>query len=48
MSAPNLDQPANMEPAKLPRRDWILLPLFSISTIAVLVAQNPEAFERSI
>jgi hypothetical protein len=30
MSAPNLDQPANTEPAKLPRRDWILLPLLSV------------------
>jgi hypothetical protein len=37
MSAPNLDQPANMESANLPRRDWLLLLLLSVSTIAVLV-----------
>lgn len=37
MSAPSLDQPANTEPPKLPRRDWITPPLLSLLTIAALV-----------
>jgi hypothetical protein len=40
VTQPHTSNPENLKEAKLPRRDWILLPAFSLLTICLIVAST--------
>ena len=47
MTQSSASDPANLKEAKLPRRDWILLPMLSLLTIGLL-AVSTESIARRV
>jgi hypothetical protein len=48
VTQPHTSNPENLKEAKLPRRDWILLPAFSLLTICLIVASTDLLNRRMI